>query len=126
MPLSDAKLKDLAEEREELKLKISKLKSKLDKKDQAIINEMSRRGTTAVENGGLRISLVQSERVSYNEDRLKEALEPRLWKRATRQVLDVAALSQLIQSGKVDPNVVAAASEVKLSAPYIRVSTEEE
>lgn len=67
-------------------------------------------------------TVVTTERVTFNESSLKKALGAKLWKTVTVSKIDSALLKRGISSGQIDPIIVAQHSEVKKSAPYIRLS----
>jgi hypothetical protein len=79
---------------------------------------------TATLDGGEQIigTLVQAQRVTYDADRLKNALDARQWGKVTTQVLDKAKLEAAVVSQVVDANVVASCASVADNAPYIKVS----
>lgn len=152
MVMSDKQLFSLLDERQDLLDRIAKLQAKADKMKGQVIEEMERRGTTALENDRFRVSYVVNSTVTYDEDALfkdltpaqrREAFRdevnlnalkpdtrravieslPRAERRqATTRVLDVSSLSAAVQAGKVPFDVVDKHSAVKESAPYIRVS----
>jgi hypothetical protein len=111
-----------AREYDELKQKIKALEVKADKRKNAILDEMERRGTIAIEHEGARISYVVNESVRYSIEALKEKLAPSLFRAITKPVVDPAALSAKVQAGAITQDTVAACSSLHTSAPYIRVS----
>lgn len=66
-------------------------------------------------------TLVEAQRVLYDGDKLEKTLGAPMWKKVTKQVLDAVKLEAQITVGAIDPNVVAACSEVKDNKPYIRL-----
>jgi hypothetical protein len=67
-------------------------------------------------------TLVEAQRVTYDEDRLKKALGAPVWKKVTKQVLDKQKLEAEITVGAVDPNVVAGCASVADNKPYVKVT----
>lgn len=72
--------------------------------------------------GQYRATVVTTERVTFNEATLKKALGAKLWKAVTVSKIDSTRLKRAISSGQIDPIIVAQHSEVKKSAPFIRLS----
>lgn len=120
--MNDQMLFDMVGDREKYKARIALLTKKVDKINAAVIKEMERRGTTALENDDWRISYVEAEKVEYDLDALAERVTPAQLKRMTTRVLDLGKLSGMIQSGALGADVVAEASTIKKNKPYIRVS----
>ena len=120
--IPDARLAELAIEREELKAEITQMAADLAILDGRIIREMERRNTHVIENSGVRITKVQQERVDYDWDRLRARLNPRQWKLCTKTVEDPKGLSAAVQAGQIDVRLVTACSETHLNKPYITVS----
>jgi hypothetical protein len=110
-------------ERERLLAQIQQLTKEADTLKDAVMAEMERRGTTALENEEFRISYVTAEKLVYNYDVLAEKLTPAELKRVTKRVLDLDALSAQVQAGRISASKVAAATSVTFNKPYIRVSS---
>ena len=66
-------------------------------------------------------TLVQAERLVYDEPGLEAALGKKLWDAVTVRKLDKALLEAHVVTKAVDENVVAAYTEVKQNAPYIKM-----
>lgn len=124
--LTDSRLAELAQRHKELKAKEAKFKADAEKIQGKVIKEMTRRGTKAIEHQGskeiVRVTVVQQESVDIDFEKLKHRLKPNHARKVTKEVLDIAALQQLVQSGKVSPATVAACSEVTPKKPYMLVS----
>lgn len=150
--LTDRELIQLAQKAEAAKAKVAAAKKAEEDLKRQVIEEMQTRGTRAIEHGGVRVTLVQAERVHYDEPSLfgllshsqrravfVEALDLNALPDATRKKLiaavpksqradattrslDVQALSQAVQTGIIDPEVASSVSEVVPSAPYFRLS----
>lgn len=122
MALSDKKIAKLAREINELKARQADLKSKADKRQQAIIKEFQRRGTVALETENLRITKVEPKQVEYLIDDLKKELSPARFKKITKPVVDKAKLSQEVQAGRIDGEIIGKCTEIKYKSPYILAS----
>lgn len=78
--------------------------------------------STDVDGDKVQGTLVRPERTTIHEDKLKQALDSKTWGKVTTQVLDKEKLEAAVAMGIVDPNVVAAASEVKATKPFVKLS----
>lgn len=127
MALSTRKIFELWEQREKAKKKISELNEYVTKRDDAIKAELERRGLKAIESAetNQRITYVQNETVVYIEPEIRKLLarSPKgraVLKRAEKTVLDMKAIAAEAQAGNISPDIIAKASEIKLSSPYLK------
>lgn len=88
---------------------------------QLVIETMGEQKSTKV--GNLRMTVVRGTTVKINEASLKKALGAPLWRKVTKQVLDKPKLEEMVNSGDVDLNVVAAHTEVIPKKAYVSFST---
>jgi len=72
------------------------------------------------------VTVVSKEVTTFNEDGLKKALGSVSYKKLCKTSLDKDKLLKAISAGDVDPVVVATYSEIKQSAPYIRLTEKAE
>jgi polynucleotide 5'-kinase involved in rRNA processing len=126
MALSDRKLAELAEEHATLKARIRSLEERATKRQEAIIKELQRRGTKAIETADVRITVVQGETVRYDTDALRDTLSPAKFRLITTPTVDKTKLSRAVQAGKVDLDTVNECATVTLNKPYIRVSARDD
>jgi hypothetical protein len=110
----------MAQEVEELNGRISALSAKVTKRKAAIITEMERRGTRAIEHDGRRLTYVQSETVVYDEDRILAGLSPAKREKVVRKVLDKGLLLAAVQAGTIKATFVTAHTSVRSNNPYYR------
>lgn len=120
--LSDRKLYDIAEEIADLKEREKKLRERIQKKEQSVMDELINRGTKALEHDGVRINIVQSEIVEWNRDMLAEALPSKYLKKIQHWVIDKAQLQSLMLEGKIDAADVQDCALITPRKPYIRIS----
>lgn len=125
--ISDARMVELWEEREELRLRAAKLAKKQKAIDAKMIEEFERRGTTSLKNGGTQVTYVRSETVVYVPDvletRLKRTKKGReVLNRVQKLVIDMRAVAGEVQAGNIPSSVVAEASTIQLASPYVRGS----
>jgi hypothetical protein len=78
--------------------------------------------STTVDGETIKGTRVAPQRVTIDPDKVKAALTAAQWKKVTKQVLDSDLLEAAVKMKEVDANVVAQASEVKDTKPYIKVS----
>lgn len=94
--------------------------------EERIVAALRAHGTktvsTDVDGERIQGTLVEPERTTIHEDKLKSALDTKQWNKVTSQVLDKEKLEAAVAMGIVDPNVVAAASEVKATKPFVKLS----
>lgn len=84
----------------------------------------NRRKSATVNNR--KFTLVVKERTIIDEDGLKKGLGARTWNSLTVRKLDRRRLEAAIESGSVDPVVVAQYSSVKRDAPFINITDAKE
>ena len=93
---------------------------------KALVERMVANGqktiSTGIDGEEIKGTLVQAQRVKYDEDRLKGALTAKQWGKVTTAVLDKTKLEAAIVIGEVDPNTVAACSTVTDTKPYVKIS----
>jgi hypothetical protein len=126
MALSDRKLAELAKERDTLDARIKKLTASKKKRDQAIIKELERRGTKALDVAGVKITKVQGEIVEYDYDELKDVLGAAKFRAITKPVLDKDLLAKAVAKNRVELATVNSCATIRLKAPYILVSQSED
>ncbi len=149
---ADRELIQKHRERKKIEAQIDTLQKKVDAIKGEIIEEFEARGTKAIEHDGERLTYVQTTRVNYDEEGLRQDLSkaqqravfveaidlnglpdntrkkliaavPRSQRAAVTTIsLDRDALSQAVQAGEIDPEVVDAHSEVVFNKPYYRSS----
>ena len=86
------------------------------------------RKSTEVEDGGkrYRVTYVQGETSSVNEDGLRKALGAVTFRKYTVQRLDKKKLEDAMDSGDLDPVLVGQFVTVKPSKPFLRFTIKEE
>ena len=95
---------------------------------EALIALLKVRGTIKAVTGGMtaqihyQVTVVEAEKLSINEDKLRKALGVRTYNKATVRKLDQRKLKELVQQGVVDAKVVAMASDIVKSAAYPRIT----
>lgn len=67
-------------------------------------------------------TMVQGERVVFNDAALKKSLGAAMWNKVTERVLDKRKLEDQIAAGKVETADVAAASKTTKNKPYVKVT----
>jgi hypothetical protein len=72
--------------------------------------------------GGKKFTLVARERPILNEEGLKKSLGAKKWNRLTMRVLDKKKLEAALESGEVDPMLVAQNSIVVEDKAFLKVS----
>jgi hypothetical protein len=77
---------------------------------------------TTVEGESCSGTLVEAERVVYDQDALEAALDTSQWIGVTKTVIDTERLEAAVVTGLVDEQVVAKCSEVKTNKPYVKVT----
>lgn len=122
MPYSDMKLAQMGRRREELGEQIKALKERQALIDGKILAELERRDTRTLETGGVKLTAVRNENVSYDFDGLVDDLGPAKAKKIQKREVDKKLLAEQVQAGKIDGALVARNSSVTFSAPYLRVS----
>jgi hypothetical protein len=123
MPLSDAKLAQLGRKYSRLTDEIKALEADKKEISQRVIRELERRGTKAVENDGIRVSIVQQSTTNYSLEAARDALPARVFKKVLKMSIDAGLLSQQVQAGVVTPEQVAEIATVTPKAPYIAVGS---
>ena len=78
--------------------------------------------TATVAGAEVKGTLVAPQRVTIDEQKIHDALDAKTWKKVTKQVLDTDKLEAAVALGDVDANVVAAASDIKDTKPYVKVT----
>lgn len=115
--MNDPQLAALARKYHQLKEQESTIKGDLEPLKKKITAELERRGTSGIVTGGYKISYVQQMMTQYDEKKLKRRLGLQVWKKLLTCKLDLDKLSQAVQAGEVDPNIVAScAKQVPKSA----------
>ena len=120
--LSDSKLFELARKQKEAKQAESRAKAEAEKYAGRVIEELTTRGTKALEGSGVRVNMVTGEYMTYDLEEMEEVLSPKLFKAVTKVVVDESALKAAIDAGKVKPEKVARFAKVQAKKPYILVS----
>lgn len=88
-----------------------------------LIAKMDAAGLDRISAGdGLDGTLVRAERVVIDPAELEARLTKPQWAKVTRLVLDNEKLEAMVVVGAIKPDVIAAASEVKVNKPYLRVN----
>jgi hypothetical protein len=126
MPLSDAKLARLGKKYDALKEQIKALEAEKAKISTAVIKELDRRGTKAIECDGTRVSIVRQTTTQYNIDLAREVLPAAVFKKVVKTVLDPALVAQQQQAGKITVEDAAEFATVITKAPYISVGSASE
>lgn len=88
---------------------------------QYVIETMGDQKTTVA--GDLKMTVVRGTMVKINEAGLKKALGAPLWRKVTKQVLDKSKLEEMVNSGDVDLNTVAAYTDVVPKKAYVSFAT---
>lgn len=109
-------------QRESLNTQISALSKKKSALDERILEAMIGDELYSLEDGDFKVTVVAGSRTEYDFGSLKKHLSPAKLKLVTKVVLDVAALSQQVQAGRIPPKVVAACATVKPNKPYLKIS----
>lgn len=78
--------------------------------------------TADIDGETIKGTLVEAERVTIDEAKLKKALSAAQWKKVTTLVLDKEKLEAAVVQNIVDGQLVAGASEIKQNKPYIKVT----
>lgn len=74
------------------------------------------------DDGKHKATYVQSERVSYDEAKLKSLLTPEQWGAITSTVVDKKKLEAAVAAGDIPLSTVNKASHITPSAPFVRVT----
>lgn len=122
MPMTDEAFNENLRKLKLYKQKIKTLEAKQQKLQKSLCREMARRDLTAVEYDDMRASMVVQHRTEYLVDRFQHELTPGKFKLITKPVIDKDKLQQQIAAGRIDPQVVAACTEVVPRSPYILIS----
>lgn len=72
--------------------------------------------------GSHRVTVVRRETTKVDEPKLKKLLGAKLWNKVAKSVLDRGKLESAISTGEVSLDVVASASTIVPSKPYLRLS----
>lgn len=110
-----------------LKLMAESAKKSYDAKQEELVQAMRAVGqkTATVslpDEQAIKGTLVEGTRITIDEARLKQALDAKMWKKITKEVLDTTKLEAAVALNEVDANVVAACSTEKDVKPYVKIS----
>lgn len=125
--ISDARLAEMYQRREELRERAGKLTAKADDISDRIVAELQRRGTDTFTNGGQRVTLVSPESVSTDYAELQTILRRSakgraILARVEKTVVDGKAVAGEVLAGNIAPSIVARVSTINKSKPYLRGS----
>lgn len=95
--------------------------------EKSLIDAMAREHkdqVTAVTADGDEVkgTLVAPQRVSIDAEAIHKVVPAKTWNKITKQVLDTALLEAAVAMGEVDAQVVADASTVKDTKPYVKIT----
>jgi hypothetical protein len=124
MPITDEKMVEYWQEREKWRLRAQKASKRQSEIDTKLIAEFERRGTKAIEHGGVRVTYVAAETVVFPEEKVRARFRRssklrEVLARCTKEVLDTKALASEVQAGNIPAAVIAEVSEIKPSRPYV-------
>lgn len=90
----------------------------------AIYDELGEKSITVTTASGEIVTgtMVQGERVVFNDAALKKKLGATMWNKVTERVLDKRKLEDQIAAGAVETADVAAASTTTKNKPYVKVT----
>lgn len=121
MPMTDARLAQLAKRWKELKDQEKKTARERAELGARIMTELERRNTRLIETAGQKITLVSPEEVRYDFDRMVELFGTAKMRKVQRREVDKDELARAMTSGRLDPAVVAQCSMVIQKAPYLSI-----
>jgi hypothetical protein len=119
--VSDKKIVAMASAHERLRLQVKELESEMEPLKKAILEELKRRGTKLIENGGVKVTRVAQGWTEYSYDLLRQQIGKDAGRYRVKKV-DIAALSVAVQSGKVDSSVIDNIATTGEKSAYISVT----
>lgn len=125
--MADKSAAELLVEQARIKAQIEALQHQAEAVGESLIEALVAEGKKSISvtldsGDAVKGTLVEPQRVTYDEGRLETAVGPKVWSKVTKRVLDKAKLEAAITMGDVDANVVAACAQVADSKPYVRIS----
>lgn len=124
--MEDSRIAELAKKRTELSAKNKKLVARLNKIEAKLLKEMQKRRTKSIETHGVKVTMVQQERVAYNKDRFEEILNATVFESILSSSLDYSKIQGQVQHGNITAEDLAVCSVVNTSKPYLVISMVEE
>jgi len=110
----------------QMKYEIAQLNEKKAVIEDRIIASLNRKGqktvSTKINGAEVKGTIVAPQRVVIDEQKVRNALDAKMWRKVTRLVLDKDKLEAAVAIGDVDANVVAQCSEIKDTKPYVKVT----
>lgn len=92
----------------------------------SIIEQMEEAGSNRrivdTDDAKVTATIVRGTTVNLDSDRLKKAIGARAWNKLTVRSLDQKKVKEAIESGDLDPNIVAECSDEVDKTPYVRTS----
>lgn len=110
-----ARYREVSDEIKELEAEKKRLQKK-------IVEAMEEKGVEAVEGEGLRVKWTVRRDVFYDTDILRKNLDRKVFEKITTRVIDKERLALAIQKKILSTALLEKATQVRESAPSIRVS----
>lgn len=120
--MSDSELADAGRQYKKAQQREAKWKKTKQAVGKELAKEFDARGTHLLENDGVRVTDTIQMRTVYDFDELEARLGSKVARKFQKREVDPTALSQMIQSGRVDAAIVADCSYEVEHARYPTVS----
>lgn len=88
----------------------------------AFVKDLQAEGRKTIQDGTLKVTLVERSIPKYDEKGLAKALGAPLWNKITKKTLDKVKLEKAVDEGEIDINVVAQHTTVTWAKPHLRFS----
>lgn len=118
-------IRNLVEEYKEATSELEAIQATIDKLKERLMTKLQDaelETITVGEGEEVKVTIVRPTTLKIDEEGLKEALSPSLWKSVTKQVIDKKALEDAVVRGKIEASVVADNSKEVAAKPYLRIT----
>jgi molybdopterin biosynthesis enzyme MoaB len=121
MPMTDARIAQLAKKYRELNAEEKEAKRKKVAIAEKLIAELNRRNTRVIETGGVKVTKVTPEEVRYHFDKIIETFGAAKARRVQKEEVDKDKLAELMTNGVLDPAKVAQCSYLFEKSSYLSI-----
>jgi hypothetical protein len=122
MSASDKQLAAWAEKAKEAEATAKSAAATASMYKEKILVAMEERGAKSIDSNGWKMTVSAPESTVIDYDGILEALGPVKTRKYQVKVIDKSLLSQAIQAGKVDPEIVAQATSIVPKKPYVTIT----
>lgn len=116
------KLDNTVERINELKKEKAQIEAEIKSLTGELTDLAKKQEVKTLETGKYRVTVVTTERVSFDSDVIKHSLPKEKWKAISQRTVSKALIEKAIRTGLIQPTEVEDGVKITHSSPYIRVS----